>query len=233
MTWNDTIRTIDGSNFVTAGSFDSLLYGHNRSYKTGRTATLSTSRNYSSASTLFDKTSDSEIPYTVEWGRNSGPYYLMTSSVTFDSNNNIVTSIARVGLEYDVVVFSYTNYNFDQDESQISRTFFLRNERRNEEVSMTGIFTNYYGPKTTMKFVDWDTITFLGTSESEFANEVRVDVGYLAYSNDVSSFQYITTVAAEAIGGEKENFTTPPINGEDHFNGIRSRAAIRLYFYVE
>lgn len=227
MTWTDTIETIDGSNAVSASSFAVILYGNNNIAKANRRENLSVGENNVQSYGQFDKTSDSEIPYTVEWSRISGPYYLMTSSVTMNGNN--VVSVAEVGLEYDLILFTYST---TAPSLYSHHTIYVTNSRTNERVRLEGDFINNYGPQSAITFVDGDTLYIQTTQDliGEIA-EIEVDGGYLTGST-IQTFNYVATVATESIGGYVGDFTTPPIDGTNHFNNNRARAAIRLNITV-
>ena len=228
MTWTDTIKTIDNSNAVSASEFTAILYGNNGFAKVNRTdETLSVGENSTTSYGDFSKTSDNEIPYTVEWSRNSGPYYLMTSSVTMNGNN--VVSVAEVGLEYDLILFTYSDYQFGVLNSY--HTINVKNKRTNQEVSLLGSFVNNYGPQATIKFVDGDTLE-VKIGQDEFGmDEIEVDGGYLTGST-IQTFNYVATVTTKGVSGVGDNFETPPIDGTNHFNNNRARAAIRLNITV-
>jgi hypothetical protein len=229
ITWNDRIETINGLNAETASTFAAVVYGNNNTTKANRRETLLVGYTNVQSSGQFNKTSDSEIPYRVEWDRISGPYYLMTSSVTFDSSNNIVTSIAQVGLEYDLILFTYSDYQFGVLNSH--HTIFVKNKRTNEEVELRGNFVSNYGPYTTITLVDGDILEVsVGQDECEF-DEMSVDGGYLT-GNTIQTFNYVTTVTTEGIGRPGDYLETPPIDGTNHFNNNRDRAAIRLNITV-
>jgi len=229
ITWNDRIETINGLSAETASTFAAVVYGNNNTAKANRRETLLSGYTNVQSSGQFNKTSDSEIPYRVEWERISGPYYLMTSSVTFDSNNNIVTSIAQVGLEYELILFTYSDYQFGVLNSH--HTIFVKNKRTNEEVELRGNFVNNYGPYTTITLVDGDILEVsVGQDEIEF-DEMSVDGGYLT-GNTIQTFNYVTTVTTEGIGRPGDYLETPPIDGTNHFNNNRDRAAIRLNITV-
>ena len=227
MTWTDRIETIDGSTAETASSFTAILYGNNNVAKVNRSETLSVGENDVQSYGQFDKLSDDEVPYTVEWSRNSGPYYLMTSSVTMNGNN--VVSAAKVGLEYELILFTYST---TAPSLYSHHTIYVTNSRTNERVRLEGDFINNYGPQSAITFVDGD-ILYIQTTQDLIGeiSEIEVDGGYLTGST-IQTFNYVATVATESIGGYVGDFTTPPIDGTNHFNNNRARAAIRLNIIV-
>lgn len=228
ITWTDRIVTIDNSNAVSASTFDVVLYGNHGGPKSTTAHGITVGSISNTVSNQFDKTSDSEIPYTVEWSRRNGPYYLMTSSVTFDSNNNIVTSIAQVGLEYDLILFTYST----TPPSDSQHVIFVKNNRTNQSVRLEGSFVNNYGPQATIKFVDGDTLYIqVGDDLIGGIDEIDVDGGYLTGST-IQTFNYVATITTGSISGYINDFTTPPIDGTNHFNNNRARAAIRLNITV-